>query len=63
MIVGPPDSGKTTFLYRLIFQKDNWASSKTTGFQFEEVRGGEGPNPQEVGVWDVGGGQSTQLVL
>ena len=46
-----------------MFPKTDWKADKTTGFQFEEVRGGEGPNEQEVGVWDIGGGQSTQLVL
>ena len=63
LLVGPPDAGKTTLLYRLKDAKEDWTATVTKGFQFEEVRGGEGPNEQQVGVWDLGGGQSTQLVL
>ena len=62
-MVGPPESGKTTFLYKIVFQKYDWTADATVGFQYEEVRSGEGPNAQMVGVWDIGGGQSTQLVL
>ena len=62
-MVGPPNSGKTTFLYKLVFQKKDWVADSTVGFQFEEVRSGDGPNDKLVGVWDIGGGQSTQLVL
>ena len=62
-MVGPPGSGKTTFLYKLVFQKKDWKADTTVGFQYEEVRSGDGPNLKTVGVWDIGGGQSTQLVL
>ena len=56
LIVGPPEAGKTTLLYRLKFENQQWDADKTTGFQFEELRGGDGPNEHEVGVWDIGGG-------
>ena len=62
-MVGPPNSGKTTLLYKLIFQKKDWTADTTTGFQFEEVRSGDGANAQVVGVWDIGGNQATQMVL
>ena len=63
LLVGPPNAGKTTLLYKLIFQKKDWTADTTTGFQFEEVRSGDGPNAQTVGVWDIGGNQATQMVL
>ena len=63
LLTGPPDSGKTTLLYQLVFQKKDWESSKTTGFQFEIVKGGDGPAEQQVAVWDIAGGQSTSLIL
>ena len=63
-MVGPPSSGKTTFLYKIVVQKKDWVADTTVGFQYEEVRSGDGrPNSKLVGVWDIGGGQSTQLVL
>ena len=43
-MVGPPESGKTTFLYKIVFQKYDWTADATVGFQYEEVRNGEGPN-------------------
>ncbi len=63
LLVGPPSAGKTTLLYKLVFQKDDWTATPTVGFQYEEVRSGDGPNAQAVGVWDIGGGQASQLVL
>ena len=44
LMVGPPSSGKTTFLYKLVFQKKEWKADTTVGFQYEEVRSGDGPN-------------------
>ena len=32
LIVGPPDAGKTTLLYRLKLENQAWEASKTTGF-------------------------------
>ena len=63
LMVGPKGSGKTTFLYKLVFQKKDWTADATVGFQYEEVPSGDGPNAKMVGVWDIGGGQSTQLIL
>ena len=58
LMVGPPSSGKTTLLYKLKFKnKEDWKASQTIGFQFEEIR--ESADNNEVGVWDIGGGQST----
>ena len=62
-MVGPPKSGKTTFLYKIIFQKTDWTADETVGFQYEEVRSNNGPNASSVGVWDIGGCPKTQLVL
>ena len=56
-MVGPPEAGKSTLLYRLKWSKEpDWTATTTKGFQFEEISGGEGPNEQVVGVWDIGGG-------
>ena len=63
LMVGPPESGKTTLLYKLVLQKKEWKADETIGFQYEEVRMGDEPNSPMVGVWDIGGGQATQLVL
>ena len=32
LMVGPPSSGKTTFLYKLVFQKKEWKADTTVGF-------------------------------
>ena len=32
LMVGPPNSGKTTLLYKLVFQKKDWTADTTVGF-------------------------------
>jgi hypothetical protein len=49
-------------LYFLIFTKHDYQETKTTGFHFEQIQGGEGPNKQTVGVWDIAGNSPPNIV-
>lgn len=62
LLLGPSEAGKTTLLYFLIFTKHDYQETKTTGFHFEQIQGGEGPNKQTVGVWDIAGNSPPYIV-
>ena len=51
LLVGPPNSGKTTLLYSQVFQTRDYQETPTTGFQFEEIA----LSNTKYGVWDISG--------
>lgn len=62
LLTGPSQAGKTTVLYNLIFNKHDYHESKTTGFHFEQISGGEGLNKQIVGMWDIAGNSPQSII-
>jgi small GTP-binding protein len=62
LLIGPPEAGKTTLLYALIFAKSDDQATRTTGFHFEQLSGGEGQKNHIAGVWDVAGSSSYKVV-